>query len=64
MEMGESGVGVSKKVMDWVYWEVPMRWSIKVLREFSQNSTTSDIPEIEIACSEGVKGSVWWYLEV
>ena len=31
MEMGESGVGVSKKVMDWVYWEVPMRWSIKVL---------------------------------
>ena len=59
MEMGESGVGVSKKVMDWVYWEVPMRWSIKVLRQFSQNSTTSDIPEIEIACSEGVKGSVW-----
>ena len=31
MEMGESGVGVSKKVMDWVDWEVPMRWSIKVL---------------------------------
>ena len=31
MEMDESGVGVSKKVMDWVYWEVPMRWSIKVL---------------------------------
>ena len=50
MEMGESGVGVSKKVMDWVYWEVPMTPPIKVLRQFSQNSTTSDIPEIEIAC--------------
>ena len=31
MEMGESGVGVSKKVMDWVYWEVPMTPPIKVL---------------------------------
>ena len=33
--------------------------SIKVLGQFSQNTTTSDIPEIEIACGEGVKGSVW-----
>ena len=29
MEMGESGVGVSKKVMDWVYWEVPMTPPLK-----------------------------------
>ena len=37
--------------------------SIKVLRQFSQNSTTSDIPEIAIACSEGMKGSVYEHLE-